>query len=787
MTSNPLLRLFRDLPLRRKFMLMLGVLAIGIIVLCVVTARRNHIELIQNERDTLHTRVEAALAMANHYADRADAGELSEEQAQQQALSALESLRSANGSDYVWVNDLHPTMLMHPYQTALNGKDLSATTSADGKKIFVEMVRLGRADGGGFLDYTWPKPGTDGAVQKISYVGLHQRWGWIIGTGEYTDEINAHAARFTRGLAIAGLLILLSALLPCLYIARSILQPLSEASRAIRAVATGDLSPRVANHSRDEIGQMHQDIGNMVLQLRARNERDLALATENLRIRTALDDVTTNIMIADADLNILYANRSLFQMLEKAEHDIRRDLPRFNTTTLIGSNIDSFHKKPAHQRHVLGELRGTHRGQISLGDHVLRQIINPVRDPDGALLGYVVEWADRTDEVAVEHELSRIVEAAGRGDLSGHIALEGKEGFLKQLSGQLNDLLETFTGSIGQVSGVLTALAKGDLTVRMEGDFEGVFARMRDDANTTIAQLTTIIGDIQGAASGINLAATEIASGNQDLSQRTEQQAANLEETAASMEELTSTVRQNAEHARQANQLAIGAASVASEGGAVVGQVVTTMSEIEQSSKKIADIISVIDGIAFQTNILALNAAVEAARAGEQGRGFAVVASEVRTLAQRSAGAAKEIKGLIDASVERVADGSALVRKAGQTMGEIVSSVQRVTDIMAEISAASQEQTTGIEQVSQTVMQMDETTQQNAALVEEATAAARSMEEQAHNLANAVTRFKLSQATPLPGIAIPVPPTAPRTTPTSAHSPHPLPAGTRPGSNWTGF
>ncbi|MDR0256060.1 MAG: methyl-accepting chemotaxis protein, partial [Stenotrophomonas maltophilia] len=216
-----------------------------------------------------------------------------------------------------------------------------------------------------------------------------------------------------------------------------------------------------------------------------------------------------------------------------------------------------------------------------------------------------------------------------------------------------------------------------------------------------------------------------------------------LEETAASMEELTSTVRQNAEHARQANQLAIGAHGVASQGGDVVGQVVTTMSAIEASSKKIAEIISVIDGIAFQTNILALNAAVEAARAGEQGRGFAVVASEVRTLAQRSAAAAKEIKGLIDDSVGKVAEGSALVHKAGATMGEIVASVQRVTDIMAEISAASQEQSAGIEQVNQTVVQMDETTQQNAALVEEATAAARAMEDQAGQLADAVAIFRL--------------------------------------------
>jgi methyl-accepting chemotaxis protein len=240
------------------------------------------------------------------------------------------------------------------------------------------------------------------------------------------------------------------------------------------------------------------------------------------------------------------------------------------------------------------------------------------------------------------------------------------------------------------------------------------------------------------------VASKEIASGNADLSSRTEEQASSLEETASSMEELTSTVKQNAENAKQANQLAAGASEVAVKGGTVVGQVVTTMSSINESSKKIVDIISVIDGIAFQTNILALNAAVEAARAGEQGRGFAVVATEVRTLAQRSAAAAKEIKELIGDSVEKVGAGTKLVDEAGKTMEEIVSSVKRVTDIMAEITAASQEQSAGIEQVNTAITQMDEVTQQNAALVEEAAAAAESMEEQAGNLATAVAIFKLS-------------------------------------------
>ena len=346
--------------------------------------------------------------------------------------------------------------------------------------------------------------------------------------------------------------------------------------------------------------------------------------------------------------------------------------------------------------------------------------------------------------LALSQEIGNLAQAAVRGDFSVRGDESRFEFGFRDMVANLNLLMETADSSLQSLSHVLQAVAAGDLTVRMEGDYQGVFAQMRDAANTTVRNLTEMVGRIQDAASAINIAATEIAQGNNDLARRTEQQAANLEETAASMEELTSTVRQNAEHAHRANELTLGAASVASQGGQVVGQVVDTMHGIEEASRRIADIITVIDGIAFQTNILALNAAVEAARAGEQGRGFAVVATEVRSLAQRSATAAKEIKALIEDSVNKVADGSELVRKAGATMGQIVDSVRAVTDIMAEISAASREQSAGIEQVSQTVVQMDETTQQNAALVEEASAAARALEEQANQLVQTVAVFRLA-------------------------------------------
>ncbi|WP_137920396.1 methyl-accepting chemotaxis protein [Hydrogenophaga sp. 2FB] len=296
------------------------------------------------------------------------------------------------------------------------------------------------------------------------------------------------------------------------------------------------------------------------------------------------------------------------------------------------------------------------------------------------------------------------------------------------------------------------AVARGALRRIADGDLSGATPPVRD-ANSLMGALAamqtsmrTLVGEVHASSAGIEVASSEIASGNQDLSARTEQAASNLQETAASMEQLTSTVRQSADAARQANQLAASAAEIAVRGGEVVGQVVTTMDEINHSSKKINDIIGVIDGIAFQTNILALNAAVEAARAGEQGRGFAVVAGEVRNLAQRSAQAAKEIKGLIGASVDKVETGSRLVAEAGQTMSEIVGSVQRVSDIIGEITAASGEQSDGIGQVNVAVTQLDQMTQQNAALVEESAAAAESLKDQAARLNASVAVFRLSAA-----------------------------------------
>ena len=489
--------------------------------------------------------------------------------------------------------------------------------------------------------------------------------------------------------------------------------------------------------------------------LRERIEAERKVAAENLRVRIALDNVSTGVMITDPDRTIIYANKAVHHILAEAESDIRKQLPNFSAAQLVGQNIDGFHKNPAHQAGVLAGLKSTYTANLKIGVRHMRVTANPVITREGERVGFVAEWGDRTAEVNVEAAVADMVQSAARGDFDRRLSLDGKEGFVHELSSQLNQLSEVTSTGLKDVARVLRSLADGDLTRTIEADYSGLFGQLKEDTNSTVARLREVVGQIKEASDAINTASKEIAAGNQDLSSRTEEQASSLEETSSSMEEINSTVKNNADNAHTAAELAKRSNVATERGGVMVKQVVETMRGIQSSSEKIADIIRVIDSIAFQTNILALNAAVEAARAGEQGRGFAVVATEVRNLAQRSATAAKEIKTLIDESVGKINGGVRLANETGETIEEVVDAFHQLSQLVNGIAGASREQATGIEQVSSAVTQMDEVTQQNAALVEEAAAAAESLQEQANGLVRAVDMFKLTAGTShLPGPAL---------------------------------
>jgi methyl-accepting chemotaxis protein len=503
--------------------MLIGICLLGIALLVSVLLTSERTLILQERQLGVQQTVETAHGLVTHFYELAQSGKMSDEVARQAAMAAVRALRY-NGSEYFWINDMQPRMVMHPIKPELEGKDLSSTQDPAGKHLFVAFTDVVKASGSGVVWYLWPKPGSDTPVQKVSYVKGFAPWGWVIGSGVYVDSVDASIANRLLNTALGS----------------------------------------------------------------------LALATVLL---------------------------------------------------VVGAVIT---------RSVLAQLGG-----------------EPVQ------------------AVGVTRKMAQ-------GDLALDIALKPND---------------------------QDSLLYAILTLRNS------FAH--------------IVGEVRAGAMGVAAASEEITKDNADLGARTEHQASAVEQTAASMQELSTIVQRNADSARMANELARSASSVAVQGGAAVAEVVSTMQGINESSQRISDIISVIDGIAFQTNILALNAAVEAARAGEQGRGFAVVATEVRSLAGRSAEAAREIKALISASVERVQRGSAQVNQAGATMQEVVASIQRVTSIMAEITQASNEQALGVAQVGQAMTTLDHATQQNAALVQEMASAAARLQELADSLVRTVSVFQL--------------------------------------------
>jgi methyl-accepting chemotaxis protein len=530
----------------------------------------------------------------------------------------------------------------------------------------------------------------------------------------------------------------------------------------------------------------------------------------------ALDAVRANVMVSDANLNIVYMNPAVRELLEKVEDDLRKELPRFDMAKMIGSNIDIFHKNPMHQRTMLAQLKQRHNATITVGTHVFDLLVTPLM-AGRKRTGFVVEWADAKSRL-MNFDYATQIAAFGRSQAIVEFKPDGvivnaNENFLKlmgymldevkgkthsifidpserdtpqyaqfwdglrrgefrasefrrltkqgsyvMIQGSYNPILDEKGNvikvvkicvdvtkrvqSVNEVAGALSALADGDLERRIAEPLTAELDKLRIDLNRAADKLQETMKSIAANADAVREGAGEITKASDDLSRRTEQQAASIEETAAALDQITATVRKTAEGAAEARGVVGTAKDDAQRSGAVVHEAVTAMQAIETSSKKIGNIIGVIDEIAFQTNLLALNAGVEAARAGDAGRGFAVVATEVRALAQRSADAAKEIKALISVSGEQVGSGVRLVGLTGEALTRIVGHVDQMSGLMAEIASAAQEQATGLGQVNAAINQMDKVTQQNAAMVEQSTAASHSLAGEAEELTRLTRQFK---------------------------------------------
>lgn len=650
------------------------------------------------------------------------------------------SLRQAElGSDgyFIALNKADGRIEVHP---SLEGQRIEEVENAGVRESLVTLIN-GEAE-----EFELTLPSRTGEAQTmVARVRDFTPWGWRLVALESRSAAVSSAVGLLGVMAVLAVVALAFLIVGLRFVAqRFVTAPLGEAVNAVEAVASGNLDVALNTEREDEVGRLYGAMTRMSAQIKSRMDAEREIAQRNLGVRLALDQASVGLMIADNAHTITFANPRVSQMLRDQLVQIRTRIPDFNPDDIVGKSIHRFHGGSVeHVRGMLDNMTGQHRTRINLGAAIFELSVNTVNDEAGQRAGFVVEWHDRTEDVRFEQEIAAVVDAAAQGSLDLRMETQGRSGFYALVSQRLNQLLDQVGASLRELRGVLGGLAQGDLSQRIDADMVGVFGEMKSDTNATIERLREIVSQIQSAADSISNAASEISAGNADLSARTEQQAASLEETASSMEELTGTVQQNADSARKANELAGGAAEVAVRGGEVVQQVVSVMGEITTASKQIGDIIGTVDGIAFQTNILALNAAVEAARAGEAGRGFAVVASEVRALAQRSAEAAKEIKHLVGNSMNKVGAGSKLVNEAGATMQQIVQSVKQVTDLIAEIAAASSEQSGGIEQVNQTVAQLDEMTQQNAALVEEAMASARALEDQARELVESAAAFRI--------------------------------------------
>lgn len=781
----------KTLPVTKKIGLIIGLSVIGMILLQVFLFIQLNSHLMSARQDKIQGLVESTLSNIQYFYSLEENGELNRKEAQEAIIKQLQVLRY-NENEYYWISDLSENVIMHGAKPELKGKNLSDLKDPEGVSVFVEFSKVGRETGSGFVNYMWPKLGSDTPIAKISYVSLFEPWGWVLGTGVYIDDINQLFWEQVLYSVIIFLILVSLIVITSLTLAKTITVPLLDFSSAIKEVDTsGNLSKTAKVYWRDEVGEaasafnhlmekMHNIIneandvsGNLAkghFNQRVTLECPGHLNTLKLGINESADNIQDT-MNAFNKLMSALAEGNFKQKLEltttgeyskainhamAAMTDIDSAIQEMITIMNAlkeGNFSERIHTEFKGDLNLLKEKANEGLDGIAQAMSVQYDVMTAMAEGDFSRhfnINTTGEFKKNVDKAMYSMHavgeaittLNTVMASLSKGDCSQRVSanLPGDLGTLKD---NVNQSMDTIENIINDVAKVLTSLANGNLTQSIHNPYEGVFNKLKQDANATNAKLSNSIIQIQDAFVHLSTGAKEIAVGSNDLSHRTESQASTLQQTSVLMDQVTKGASSSAESAENAKAISVIAQDKALQGKNMIGEAISAMEAIEKSSDKISNIIGVINDIAFQTNLLALNAAVEAARAGEQGKGFAVVATEVRNLAQRSANSAKEIKDLILNSVNAVQSGTKRVFESGRILEDMLDSVNQVNARINEISQSSQQQNENIHQINESISSIDANTQQNASMVEEFSASTETMAEQANNVQTQIGFFKV--------------------------------------------